>query len=507
MSGELALGLASGFRKRRDQQKVEAEVTAERTRQNARQDASDARVAEASDYAKTQRPMQERATAATVANAEQSTAFNKQKFDEAARAAHDEGFYDLMDQLDRGVSPQAALSVYNSRGAHKIDPASFHFDPRTKNAQFTDEDGPQTVNATQMKGILADSLSNSATVPKTSTLKSDEAIIENRTGKVIAEGPTYRGGKEKPLIKGKPGEVIYDPTTKRFKVIPGVSTGGKAAKTVSVDGSALAPWNLQTAQKHNRDILAATAGLKYDPETEQVTGGKPGATRRWMDMSAMADQVTQRMQDTMGPAQVAHLVTDAYDGVKTDEEYRAEAEKNTTRQRLGGGGPDTMLTREEPVDLWQARIKTTADAMKAAAVKEADDKLFSNLPAVGENPPDAGTTQPLDENDVNSDGVDDETGDEIPTADDLAPAGGAPAPAATSAAPSPRAHYPVTIDRVTSPDAKAMQILKASPQVMQLLQAPVDPGKTAIVKFPNGKAYFLAGTELREFKNFKPPSK
>jgi len=513
VSGELSLGLARGFRQRNDQRRVEAKQDEALTYARDRQAKADAIRDEQVAYERSQRPAKEAAVTASTNASKALEDERRQKIAQAAAEARQEGLYDLMDELDKGSDPAAALANYNRRGTHKIDPASFKFDRATGNVAFTDDDGtPQQGNVRQLKQVIDDALTPSSEARKPTKLGDREAII-GRDGKVIAKGPLY--GKEKEsgaVIKGKSGEWYRDPVTKKWAQIPGAPGKGGPATTAS--GAKVGTWSRQAAQKSVREIIAQRVGLKYDPQTEQITGGKPGATESWLEMSAKGDEILDQVTDSMGPAQIAHMVTDAYGSVLPPADYEKDALKNTQRMRENDPSqPDSWYTTAEPEDRYQARVKQNAKAARDAAMASAEQTLQKNLqpfldairPAVAEDASEEeGEAAP-----------DDETA-EGENPEDVAPAverGGAEAaaPGSTPATGGARAHYPVTVDRLDGdadvPTQQALRIVKSNPTILRLLQTQVGPGKAAIVKFPDGNQYYLAGTTLKRVGASGAPAK
>lgn len=515
MSGELSLGLARGFRQGNEQRRLEAKADEERAFQRKRIEHADARVQEAHDYELSQRPAKEQAVAAQTAAAQALEDERRQKLADGVRAAQAEGFFDFMSQLDSGADPTAALNAYNMRGGHKIDPKQFKFDRASKNFTFVDDDGQvQSGNATQTKQVMQDVLTPSSEKRKLTAMGDRSALVDG-TGKIVAKGALYGKETQKsgPLIKGKSGEWYRDPQTLKWAQIPG-KPGKEGGAATTASGAKVGSWSRQAAQKSVRDILAQKIGLKYDPQTEQITGGKPGATDTWLELAAKGDEVIDRVTDSMGPAQIAHMVADAYSGVLPSAEYEKEAAKKTQRMQLHDSTkPDNMFSFQEPEERFQARVRENAQHARQAAMDSAEERLMTNLkpylPAVDAGAGDTGDVQ-------EEEAPDDE---EEPNPDDTAPAvepAGAPAataPSAASAAPAgrgPRAHYPVTIDRVTGDaDANtqaALKALRAQPQILKLLTTQTEPGRAPAVKFPDGNVYYLAGTQLKKL-NIQPPKK
>jgi hypothetical protein len=232
-------------------------------------------------------------------------------------------------------------------------------------------------------------------------------------------------------------------------------------------------------------------------------------------MSASADRVLGHVQDTMGPSEIGHIVQEAYADVKSPQEYEALARKETPRARFGDSSkPDTLFTRAEPLEDWETRIQKSAQSLYRNAIAQAEQKITDGVP-------DIGGQESEETDDGSSDEGEGADTEDQGSADDLAPAsdatGAARAVGGQGAAPpasvtrSPRAHIPVTIDRVTAgADVQAQAALrsvKADPRILAALQTPAEPGKATVVKLPDGNLYYLAGNELKRLQNIRPPAK
>lgn len=470
----LAMGFAAGNRRREQEAKNEAALE----RANRRQDESDARATEEYEYRKSQRPLQERANKLQIESAESAA-------EDARNKARDEGFIDLLDNLESGVDPGLAQDNYNRRGKHKIQ--GLQYDKASRTMRFRDEGGDREASTAQLRAALQSNLTNSQAPKKerkTLKLGDRERIVDEETGKVIATGPLY--GKEKETADPRPisaGEGrLYDPKTKKWIIAP-TPKKGKGGTA----GDRESPYNPLTASAHTRQMLSDIVGLKLDPRGAIISEKKAGDSERFATMASRADELQNEYGRQLLPGQVAQLVSNAYRGVRSLQEIEKEVRQNTKRGKVKVEGK--FFAQDEPMGDWDARIQKDVQAIHDREVDAAEKQLTIMKPALAA--PDEGGDDAEAEGEVAPVSAADE--------EEALPAGAPTARRATGRGAT--AAQVIKPEQITGSDTAAVAKVAADARVLRALTSTegLAPGTIRHVKIGD-KLYYLAGTELREFR-------
>ena len=427
-----------------------------------------------------------------LANSREDRAYNvglrelqqKERTDQqlrATQALENEGMADLLDGLLDGEDPALVLDTYNRRGTHKIDPKGFKYDPATKTMQVVGPDGvPKQVSALEARKQLARLMTDSnapRAEPKQYHYKDDE-LVKDAAGNVIHKGPKYGVSNEKPPGLMSTADGIYDPVTKSL-IKPPAGAGGRGGTR---GGTNRSPFNLQGEQERARKVLGDRIGMKFDKDGFQVIerdkNGKPivGQSERWSNLSAETDSLVSKYEDTVGAAQVANTVADAFDEMPSLQERIADVLKDDERQTKIVDGRPVRESKAEQLERVTKDAKRVEQVDRQTRREQADKQLAA-----------------MSQETLRNRGA--ELEQEAPPA---APGANRPGRGAT-------ARDVLTPDKVTGRDQEALGLLRSNPTLLTaLLRKPSDPKKLVVVKFPqNGKAYILAGNELREVQGFK----
>ncbi len=470
MSARGSLGLAQGFAAGNRRRDLEAKQEEERQYERGRQVKADARADETYQYQKGRRGLQDSLDQINLRNAQTQASDNDQAHARAAQAAQDEGFVDLLTNLQKGVNPAEAERDYNSRGTHKISGT------RLENGRlkFSDEGGERDVDPNQLLQVIKGRQTDSTKPPA----KKTQHVIGNQL--VNEDGTVAFTGKDKPAkedngtwVQGKDGTLYNNKT--------GKTRDGKdylgGAKPGDSGGESLTPAEIRQRRTAMRTVLGSLAKMQYDPKTDQIIGGAAGDTERWGSMSAEGERLMQAHPE-LGEAQIANLVhQNLGQPGKTDEELRAQAMKDDPRKQLTDPSkPDSFWSRAEPDDVYNARIDQAVQKQRQAGREAAIKQLDADAQAAVQ------TMRPV-----------------------AAPAAAAPAAAPAAAAAPARttgrgasAQDTIRPEQITGSDPNMVAAVQKSPSLLRLLtQKPTTPGKLMGVKI-NGRMFYLAGTELRE---------
>jgi|SRR6478735_3445202 len=473
-SAELTLGASQGFRQRREQLRKQGIVDEELARQHKREDTQDATAAEDRSYKLTLR-------AATQKQAEQEAAASAAAQQAAAQRVEQEGMVDLFDGLMAGTDPALAIGNYNARGTHKIDPNGVAYDPKTKTLTIRGPDGtPTQVNVQQARGELNRLMSDSTKAEGKKALrnvKGDELVIDE-DGNEVFRGPQYgKKDPEKPQSLVNTSEGIYDPNRKnpdgtKGGWIPGPAgaaggAGGRGSDTTP-GGSKRSTYNRQAAQTETRDELARAMGMKIE------NGLAPkGSSELWLDASSTSDAIVAKYEDTIGAGQAAQIVNEAYKDAPPFAKIREEVRKKAERGSVVENGHPRRESHAE----FEERVTKEAKAALAADRKMRRDQANETAASLIAAQKAQSGAEP-----------------------------GADAPGAAAAAPAgraPHAGVPLTPDRITGKDPKAVKLFQSNPTLFKELTSRTPDGKSKGVISPDGTVYYLVGSELR---SYKPPT-
>lgn len=462
----LSSGLRSGMRRNKLERIEDEDRAVEAEDRQARlSDAARRRTFEDEDraYARTQRTRQdqeyERATAArATADAESRKLKNAQRL------------HSLAQRLEQDPQNwQATLAHFNTEAGDADGiPDGATFDPATGSLLMPGQDGkPTPVNVRQLRENIAAELGIKPEKPEAFTLSEGQIRFE--------------GGKE--VARGAPKSSSGDGGLQPVKLPNGTTAYRLGSSTTLLDANGqplrdgvdagpkpITPSEIRLRRGAFRSAL--------DSRSKDPISGRSNLTgEQRQQFGAIADRMIQKYGTaTPGEDDLAQIIVTRMSAVPTLEQLRAEeleSLKASGKANTGlfQGWGDGVNNQEAA----RTVATETAKARREVLLQEAEAEIEQQIDDIATAYYGAGGAQPT---------------------------AAAPAAAPTAAAPSGRG---ATLRDVLTPDRlkgapAAVQAVKVDPNLFTALtSAPSSPDKLVAARFPDGKVYYLAGDELREF--------
>lgn len=468
----LSAGLRSGMERNRQLRlEEEGRATEAEDRQVRLSDAARRRTYEDEDraYTRTQRQRQD-------AEYERSVAARDAQEQQATETARQEGLFELSSALlHPGADPDEVMRIFNSSemGTREL-PQGTRFDKATGALVIPGADGAE-------QAFKVDQLNST---------------LRQRLGKQAPKDTVFN--------MGAAGLMVQDAQTGKFSLVPGSrreETGSDADKPPSgyrwkPDGNLEAipggPADKPGAGTEQRPITPSEIRLRrsafrsaLDNRSKDQFGRSSLTGDQRQQYGAIADRMIQKYGTaTPGEDDLAQIIVTRMSALPTLEQLTTEevqqlrASGATQRTGWFDGVSDAEATRRVAQETARAKLEMARRQAEAEIEQEVADIATAYYGASGTPTLSMGTASGAQ-----------------PAAAPGAGAPAAPAPAGRGAT----ARDVLTPDRLKGHPA-AVQAVKADPNLLSALTMPASsPDKLVAAKFPDGKVYYLAGDELREF--------
>jgi hypothetical protein len=387
--------------------------------------------------------MQERArtaqTEASEAQRDRTKSLAEREKRDAANRARTEGLDGLLDDLEAGLDVNSAVTRYNARGTHRLDPTKLQFDKGSRRIVIDDpEEGRIDTTVDVLRaGIDADMERG------TKGVVTAEGLVNERTGRLMRKNPPKE--KERKTRVLAPGQILADEETGKIiaRGDPKQGGGGKGGAGGAGgkggkggNGRKLSTFNPETWQGAGRAVLGTRLGAKLDDKG--VVYPKEGTSKQYTDYAAKVNQIGRKTGYALSPDEVVNVVADVYDELKPFEDYLKDAERALPYEASEmRGNAASRLSAEQNTAARRSAAKRAYDRDRAAADAEID-RIITQASQLAQEEAAA-----MGGDDAAEDEVDpaDAGGEEIPLEDnpnDDVPAAEPGAAAAPSAAAAPR---------------------------------------------------------------------
>lgn len=362
-----ASAFSAGFVRRRDREEELQRQTAREERRNAIED-------EGLSYARSQRPMQERArtaqTEASEAQRDRTKSLAEREKRDAANRARTEGLDVFLDDLDAGMPVESALARYNGRGTDRMDA---QYDAKTKRLVI---DHPTEGRIDTTTDILRAGI-NADMERGTKGVVTAEGLVNERTGRLMRKNPPKE--REKRIIAAKPGDILYDETGRVVgrggpKEAGGGSggKGGAGGKGGSGPGGRkLSTFNPDTWQGAARKVVGERLGGKFDDKGTFFPA--EGTSGKYSDYAAKAQAIGRKTGYALSPDEVVNVVADVYDELRPLDDYVKDAVKAVPYEKgQMEGNARGRLSLQQHEAARRADAKRAYDRDRARADAEID---------------------------------------------------------------------------------------------------------------------------------------